>query len=80
METRPPLDYGRPAAPRRRSRAARVVVGALLVLLVLPMAFGFLASFESAPHALLFRFGYAALGVTFLGLGAWLLVTRPGPL
>jgi hypothetical protein len=69
------LDYGVPATPRG-SRAARVVCGIVLVLLILPAAFGFLASFEAFPNAVVWRIGYATFGLACLVLGTWLILKK----
>jgi hypothetical protein len=71
----PRIDYGVPPAPRG-SRATRVLCGIVLVLLILPAAFGFLASFEPHPAAMVFRVGYAAFGIACLVLGPWLIVKK----
>lgn len=44
----------------------RLLVGLLLLLPAAFCVFGFLASFELTPHAMLFRIGYAVAGLGLL--------------
>ncbi|MDB5354021.1 MAG: hypothetical protein JWN24_474 [Phycisphaerales bacterium] len=53
----------------------RVLAGMLLLVPTAFCAFGFLASFEPTPHAMLFRIGYAVAGLGLL-TGAMALFVR----
>ena len=44
----------------------RVIAGVLLLFPAAFCVFGFLASFEPIPHAMLFRIGYALAGLGML--------------
>ncbi|HWE92360.1 MAG TPA: hypothetical protein VG269_00165 [Tepidisphaeraceae bacterium] len=44
----------------------RVLAGVLLLFPAVFCTFGFLASFEQSPHAMLFRIGYAVAGLGML--------------
>ncbi|MDB5171639.1 MAG: hypothetical protein JWN51_412 [Phycisphaerales bacterium] len=56
---------------------SRVLAGMLLLLPAAFCAFGFLATFEQSPHAMLFRVGYAVVGLGLL-TGAMALFVRAG--
>jgi hypothetical protein len=65
----------------------RVLAGVLLLFPAAFCTFGFLASFEPSPHAMLFRIGYAVVGAGLLAGAVNLFVraafsrtqTIPGP-
>ncbi|MDB5300688.1 MAG: hypothetical protein JWO87_2351 [Phycisphaerales bacterium] len=53
---------------------SRVLAGMLLLLPAAFCAFGFLATFEQSPHAMLFRVGYAVAGLGLLAAAVNLFV------
>ena len=57
-------------------RAIHVFLGILLLLPAAFCGFGFLASFEAVPHALIWKIGYAGLGIAFLA-GSLTCMLRP---
>ncbi len=66
------LHYSQPPAPAG-SRVGREICGVLLMLLIFSAAFGFLASFEAVPNAIVWRTGYASFGLACFatGAGSW---------
>lgn len=56
-------------------RVGRRFAGFLLMLLVLPAGFGFLASFEPGT-SIWWKIGYASFGLASLVLGVWLFAKK----
>jgi len=61
----------------RRVTPQRAISAGLLIALALFCVYGFVASFEPGPAGrLMFKIGYAVLGLGFLASSAWLLLKR----